>query len=107
MRKHISWVRLEDEADDGTMLKQGKQHRRYQTAEDLSGPARVFHERAAECSGISVEELLRAVFRLEQKLQYFQHIEKSGIDIDDMEGIGEGVPSRPVARLLGVKESWS
>jgi len=107
VRKHISWVQLDDGDDDAAITKPARHHQRYQTIEDLSGPARVFHERAAECSGLSVEELLRAVFRLEQKLQYFQQVEKSGINIDDMEGIEEGVPSRPVARLLSVKESWS
>jgi RNA polymerase I-specific transcription initiation factor RRN7 len=54
-----------------------------------------------------VDQLLKAVLRLEQKLLYWQQVEKGGIDLDEMEGVEEGVPSRPVARLLSVKESWS
>lgn len=61
----------------------------------------------AEYSGLPLDKLLKAVYKLEQKLLYYQQVEKGGDDIDEMEGIEEGVPSRPVARLLGVKESWT
>jgi RNA polymerase I-specific transcription initiation factor RRN7 len=54
-----------------------------------------------------VEEMLKAVFRLEQKLEYWQQVDKRGITIDEMEGIEDGVPSRAAVRLLGVTESWS
>lgn len=54
-----------------------------------------------------MEELVKAVFRLEQKLEYWQQVEKKGINTDEMEGMEEGVPTRALARLLGVKESWT
>ncbi|OIW32142.1 hypothetical protein CONLIGDRAFT_571387 [Coniochaeta ligniaria NRRL 30616] len=111
VREHISWARLRGSIDRGDdddgVIKPGKRHWRYQSVEDLNGPAKVFHEKAAEYSGLSLDQLLQAVFRLEQKLLYWQQVEKGGIDIDEMVGIEEGVPSRAVARLLSVKESWS
>lgn len=57
----------------------------------------------AELSGLSMEELLKAVFRLEQKLEYWQQVEKRGINPEEMEGVEEGVPSRPVLGSLALK----
>jgi len=68
----------------------------------LGGPARVFHEKVAEHSGISVQTLLKTVYRLEQKLRYWQQVEKKGMDIDGVEDAG--VQDRSLARLLGVRE---
>jgi RNA polymerase I-specific transcription initiation factor RRN7 len=89
------------------MARLGKQHQRYQTVDDLSGPARVFHERVAQSSGLSEEELVKGVFRLEQKLLYWQQVVKDGadIDMDEMEGIERAPSGRAAARLLGVKNN--
>jgi RNA polymerase I-specific transcription initiation factor RRN7 len=46
VRKHIFWSQLRDSLDGGEAMKPGKRHWRYQTVEDLPGPAKVFHEKA-------------------------------------------------------------
>ena len=61
----------------------------------------------AEYSGLSVRQLLNAVFRLEQKLWYWQQVQKQGISIEELEAVENGVPNRHAARMLGVKESWT
>ncbi|KAB5572354.1 putative ribosomal protein [Coniochaeta sp. 2T2.1] len=93
VRKHVYWADLQPDVDgeSSQVIKRGKQNRRYQDAEDFSGPAKVFHERAAEYSGLSVQKLLNAVYRLEQKLWYWQQVEKQGINIAEMEGVEHGV----------------
>lgn len=103
LRKHIVWAPPGSDDEDDRATRASTRHRRYATCDDLSGPAKVFHEKAAEYSGLSVEKLLKTVLRLEQKLLYWQQVERKGIDID-MEDIEEGVPGRPLARFLGVKE---
>jgi hypothetical protein len=61
---------------------------------------------AAEYSGLSVDNLLHAVYRLEQKIIYWQRADKQGIKMDGMEGVEDGVGSRYLARM-GVGSSNS
>jgi hypothetical protein len=41
---------------------------------------------------------------LEQKLLYWQQVEKNGVDIDEMEDVETGVYIRPLARMLGIRD---
>ena len=42
--------------------------RRYDNIDNLTGPAKTFHDRAAELAGLSTEELLLAVLKLERRV---------------------------------------
>ena len=60
---------VEAGSHDRTVNRVGSFYRRYRTAEELEGPARVLYERSAGLAGTSIEDLVRAVFLIESKLQ--------------------------------------
>lgn len=108
VRSHSEWnqhVSLPDGlGEEDGIVRPGGLYQRYERAEDLAGPARLFHEMAAEYSGLSVDNLVHAVYRLEQKIIYWQRAEKQGVDMDGMEGVEDGVGNRYLARMMGVRE---
>lgn len=104
----MTWVKplpLADGDDGNNIRRPGSLHQRYETLDDLSGPAQGFHDRAAKLSGLSTADLLRAVFRLEQLLIYWTDHVKNG-SVEEIDREAESVLSRPLARILGVKQVW-
>ncbi|KAI6803900.1 hypothetical protein KC332_g14677 [Hortaea werneckii] len=59
---------IEVGSDEKAVHRVGSFYRRYRAVEELEGPARVFFERCAGLAGISIEDLVRAVFLIESKL---------------------------------------
>ncbi len=53
---------------DDQIARIGEQHQRFKYARQLSGITREFYEVAAEVSGLSLDELVRTVYNLEQLL---------------------------------------
>lgn len=107
IREHVEWnqhIPLPDGVgeEDG-VVRPGGQYERYEKAGDLSGPAKLFHEMAAEDSGMSVERLVHAVYRLEQKIMYWQRADKQGVQMDGMEEVEDGVENRNLARMMSVR----
>lgn len=47
----------------------GSFYRRYRSVDELSGPAKVFFDKAAGLAGVSVDSMVQAVFVVERKLQ--------------------------------------
>lgn len=47
----------------------GQDHQIYRTFEDLPEVAQSFYEKASQVSGLSVERLVKAVFRLERMIE--------------------------------------
>lgn len=76
-------------------------HQRFQAVDELSGPAKTLHEKAAEYSGLSVKQLVEAVFRLEQKVLYWQDVDKKRKETEDPM---QDLQFRPVARFLGAPQ---
>ena len=50
VRKHVYWTDVQPDIDGGgnQLIKPGKRNRRYQSEEDLTGLAKVFHEKAGK-----------------------------------------------------------
>lgn len=102
VQEQATWVQPQP-IDGDNIRRPGSLHQRYETVDDLSGPAKAFHERAAKLSGLPTVNLLRAVFKLEQLLIYWtDHLKKGAAEQLDREV--EGVQSRSLARILGVKQ---
>lgn len=77
-----------DGEDGGEGVKRlGSDYRCYKDIDELEGPARRFYEVAAEVAGLSVRDLLRAVYNLELLLQRWQRREKRRLreEIGDVE----------------------
>lgn len=81
----------------------GSLHHRFEKIDDLSGPAKAFHDKVAELSGLPMEELVRAVFKLEQLLIYWTDHSTKGT-AEPLDRVVEGVESWSLAKLLGVKQ---
>jgi RNA polymerase I-specific transcription initiation factor RRN7 len=107
IREHVEWnqhISLPDGlGEEDGVVRPGGQYERYEKADDLSGPAKLFHEMAAEYSGLSVEKLVHAIYRLEQKIMYWQRADKQGVPMDAMEGVKDGVDNRNLARMMSVR----
>lgn len=107
VRGHVEWnqpIPVPDAlGEEDGIVRPGGQYERYEKTADLSGPAKLFYQIAAECSGMSVERLMHAVYRLEQKIIYWQGADKQGVQMDAMEGVEEGVENRNLARMLNVR----
>ncbi len=54
---------------DGTTHRMGSFYRRYRSVEDLCSISKVFFEKAATLAGLSIENMVQAVFLIERKLQ--------------------------------------
>jgi len=68
-----------DEEDGDNLRRIGSLHQMFRTPEDLVGPAKRFYEKVAEISGLSLRDLVHAVFSLENmfvKLQARERKEK-------------------------------
>lgn len=60
----------EDTAEESYAI--GSRYRRYRSANELSGVPELFFERAASLAGLSIEEMVQAVFAVERKLQKYE-----------------------------------
>ncbi|KAL2267508.1 hypothetical protein VTJ83DRAFT_4785 [Remersonia thermophila] len=63
----------------------GSEYRRYQVVEELEGTVKRFYEVAAETAGMSVRDLVKAVYRLEQRLLNWQREEKKRLQEEEEE----------------------
>lgn len=67
----------------------GADYRRYKHIGELEGPVKRFYEVAAEVAGLSIQDLVKAVYALEEKLHVWQRREKRRLrgemDVDDEE----------------------
>ncbi|KAL2021943.1 hypothetical protein VTK56DRAFT_6362 [Thermocarpiscus australiensis] len=73
---------------DESVKRLGSDYRCHKYIDELEGPVKRFYEAAAEAAGLSVRDLLRAVYRLEQLLLEWQRREKRrlrGEDVGDQE----------------------
>lgn len=50
----------------------GSFYRRFRTAQELSGPVRIFYEKSAKLAGLPVDGMVQAVFFFERRLQKFE-----------------------------------
>ena len=62
----------ESEQTEVPIARPGMHYQRYRGDEDLSGIAKVFHEKAGNVACLSLESLLRAVFQAEQKIMIWR-----------------------------------
>ncbi|KAK3485861.1 uncharacterized protein B0T23DRAFT_389038 [Neurospora hispaniola] len=79
VQKSMTLVEPRPETNDGKNIKRlGALHQRFRSVEQLggSGPARRFHEKAAEISGLSLKALVKAVYSLEELLYGWEKREK-------------------------------
>lgn len=79
VQKSMTLVEPRPEIDNGKNIKRlGSLHQRFRSVEQLgeSGPARRFHEKAAEISGLSLKALVKAVYSLEELLYGWEKREK-------------------------------
>ena len=60
---------LSNPSSSGGNPSMGSQYRRFRSVDELSGVSKVFFERAAGLAGLSVEEMVQAVFAAERRLQ--------------------------------------
>nr|CDP26956.1 Putative protein of unknown function [Podospora anserina S mat+] len=67
----------------------GSDYREYRFVEELDGHAKRFYEVVADISGMGLEELVRAVYSLDQLLYNWQRMEKKQIKHES--GIGEWI----------------
>ncbi len=68
--------RPDAEGIDDEVKRLGSDYRLYKDTDELEGTVRRFYEVVAEAAGLSVRDLLRAVYALEQMLQTWQRSEK-------------------------------
>lgn len=61
---------------DGEVKRLGSDYRSYKDIDELEGTVKRFYEVVAEAAGLSVKDLVRAVYALEQMLQTWQKNEK-------------------------------
>ncbi len=80
------------EDGDAKIPRAGERHQRFKYAEELSGAAKSFYEKVAEISALSVDDLVRTVYNLEQlTIQWarqqgrVQRAAESGEDVRDEE----------------------
>ncbi|KAL1883787.1 hypothetical protein VTK73DRAFT_8323 [Phialemonium thermophilum] len=109
LQQHISWVNPElpigQVPDSRSSSGGGRSYRRYENVDSLSGPAELFHQRAAMLSGLSIEGLLKAVFKLEQLLLYWTKYAQTESE-NDLKAEIEGSSNRSLARLLARKQIY-
>jgi RNA polymerase I-specific transcription initiation factor RRN7 len=74
------------EARGGSIKRLGSDYRSYKDVGELEGTVRRFYEVAAEVAGLSLRDLVRAVYRLEQLLMDWQKREKRRLRGEDAEG---------------------
>jgi RNA polymerase I-specific transcription initiation factor RRN7 len=68
----------DEEAEDfeGSILRPGSRYRYYRSVEDLPDVARKFHDEAATLVGMSLENLVKAVFAAERKVSRWSREER-------------------------------
>ncbi|KAK4130769.1 hypothetical protein BT67DRAFT_445392 [Trichocladium antarcticum] len=68
--------------DDGKegVKRLGSDYRSYKHVDELEGPVKRFYEVAAEVAGLSVRDLVRAVYALEQALQEWQRQDRRHLE---------------------------
>jgi RNA polymerase I-specific transcription initiation factor RRN7 len=64
--------RREHPTESRSVNRVGSLYRRYRTVEELSGPAKLLFEKSAALAGLSLENMVLAVFWTEKKLQKFE-----------------------------------
>jgi RNA polymerase I-specific transcription initiation factor RRN7 len=52
----------------------GSVYRRYRTVKELSGPVKLLFDKASALAGLSMENMVLAVFLTERKLQKFEEV---------------------------------
>jgi RNA polymerase I-specific transcription initiation factor RRN7 len=79
--------RPDTEAVGESIKRLGSDYRSYKDVDELEGTVRRFYEVAAEVAGLSLRDLVRAVYRLEQLLMDWQKREKRRLRGEDVEGL--------------------
>lgn len=74
-----------DGEDKGDIKRLGYLHQRFKHPQEITGPAKRFYQVAAEASGLSLEDLVRAVFGLEWMLGEWEGRESKRMGEDDDE----------------------
>lgn len=78
---------VEVDAGGNQVNRAGSFYRRHRIANDLEGPARMFHERAAALAGVSLDTMVRAVFLIEGKaLKHQEKLRRGGDSSSEAEG---------------------
>ncbi|KAK0714626.1 hypothetical protein B0H67DRAFT_578623 [Lasiosphaeris hirsuta] len=82
------------DGDDKNVKRLGYRYQPFRDHRHLSGPAKRFYQVAAEASGLSLEDLIAAVFRLErmmlalekeERMRMLGDVTKEGVDQDDID----------------------
>jgi RNA polymerase I-specific transcription initiation factor RRN7 len=68
--------RPDPEDKEEAVKRMGSDYRCYKHIDELEGPVKRFYEVAAEVAGLTVRDLVRAVYALEQLLHQWQRKEK-------------------------------
>lgn len=87
VQKSMTLVEARPETDDEKNVKRlGSLHQRFRSVEQLgeSGPARRFHEKAAEISGLSLKALVKAVYSLEELMFGWEKREKRRLRLGEV-----------------------
>lgn len=80
-KKIIVSAGVEEGNEGADVPRAGSYYRRYREANDLDGPARVLYSKAAELAGVSLDDMTKAIFATERKLQKSEeHAHKVGED---------------------------
>jgi RNA polymerase I-specific transcription initiation factor RRN7 len=74
--------RIQPQAVDreGTIRRLGSEYRCYRAVEELEGTVKRFYEVVAETAGLSLRDLVKAVYRLEQRLLKWQKRERRRLE---------------------------
>ncbi|KAL2259704.1 hypothetical protein VTK26DRAFT_6517 [Humicola hyalothermophila] len=81
----------EDRAMGDEVKRLGSDYRRYKHIDELEGPAKRFYEVAAETAGLTLRDLVKAVYMLEELLHKWQRQEKRCLTGEmDLDGGNDG-----------------
>lgn len=74
--------RIQPQAVDreGAVRRLGSEYRCYRAVEELEGTVKRFYEVVAETAGLSLRDLVKAVYRLEQRLLKWQKRERRRLE---------------------------
>jgi RNA polymerase I-specific transcription initiation factor RRN7 len=77
-------VRPRPDREGMSVKRLGSDYKFYKAVDELEGTAKRFYEVAAEVAGLSVRDLLRAVYSFEQRLLRWQKKEKRRLRGEDV-----------------------